>query len=632
MEEKDLIPQELPAEELPAAEMPALEIHREEIPAEEAPMEETPAEEIPAEEIPVEEAPAEEVPAEEVSVEEAPAEEAPAEEIPAVEVPAEEIPAVEVPAEEIPAVEVPAEEIPAEEAPAEEAPVEEAPVEEAPVEEAPAEEVPVEETPAEEISVQEHELLTSPELGEEITPHEAALSQPELTHPDAANAPFDLSILDDPDLDLAAELGIKEEEPAADGEYRDPDSDFEEMFAAPEQKEEVPSHDRPTRKGRPKRKKGEGFLGIPHILATVIWLTIIVAAGVTLGRMLWVCAAEVLAFGREDKVVTVTIYESDTIDDVTDKLHKAGLIRYPQLFKLYASLAVDEGEIDPGIWDLNTRYDYHALVNFMNASSSRTVISDLLIPEGYTCRQIFELLEEKKVCTAKDLEAYAASGELKDYWFLEGVERGTANCLEGFLFPDTYDFYKNSSPREVLEKLMDNFNTRFDEELQAQLPALNDHLAEMMRNDGRSEEFIAANTFTVRELIIVASMIEKETSGNAESHTIASVIYNRLFNWGGTPAYLGIDATIVYALGGKTNLTSEDLQIDSPYNTRTHVGLTPGPIANPGLASIKAALNPETTDYYFYVLNPATGKHQFSSTLEEHEGYVAQFAAAGGTE
>ena len=452
-------------------------------------------------------------------------EEALAEEIPLSEVPAEEIPVQETLVEEIPTEEVPAEEVPAEDVPAEEVPAEDVPSEEIPIEEAPTEEVP---------ETQAHEQLTAPELGEEITPHEAALSQPELTHPDAANAPFDLSILDDPDLDLAAELGIKEEEPAADGEYRDPDSDFEEMFAAPEQQEEVPSHDRPTRKGRPKRKKGEGFLGIPHILATVIWLTIIVAAGVTLGRMLWVCAAEVLAFGREDKVVTVTIYESDTIDDVTDKLHKAGLIRYPQLFKLYASLAVDEGEIDPGIWDLNTRYDYHALVNFMNASSSRTVISDLLIPEGYTCRQIFELLEEKKVCTAKDLEAYAASGELKDYWFLEGVERGTANCLEGFLFPDTYDFYKNSSPREVLEKLMDNFNTRFDEELQAQLPVLNDHLAEMMRKDGRSEEFIAANTFTVREVIIVASLIEKETASNAESYTIASVIYNRLFNWGGT--------------------------------------------------------------------------------------------------
>ena len=364
------------------------------------------------------------------------------------------------------------------------------------------------------------------------------------------------------------------------------------------------------------------------MVVTVVWLVIIVTVGVTLGRMLWICAAEVLAFGKEDKVVTVTVYESDTIEDITEKLHNAGLIQYPGLFKLYASLAVDEGEIDPGIWDLNTRYDYHALVNFMNASSTRAIVYDLLIPEGYTCQQIFQLLEENKVCTAKDLEAYAASGELKEYWFLEGVERGNANCLEGFLFPDTYDFYKNSSPREVLEKLMDNFNYRFDEELQAQISTLNDHLAELMRKDGRSEETIAASRFDIRDVVTVASLIEKETANNQESYTIASVIYNRLFNWGSTPAYLNIDASIIYAQGGFSEVI--DTGIDNPYNTYKFTGLTPGPIANPGLASLKAALAPATTNYYFYVLNPATGKHQFSTTLAEHEGYVAQFAANGG--
>ena len=122
-------------------------------------------------------------------------------------------------------------------------------------------------------------------------------------------------------------------------------------------------------------------------------------------------------------------------------------------------------------------------------------------------------------------------------------------------------------------------------------------------------------------------MIEKETASNEESPKIASVIYNRLFDWGGTPAYLNIDASIIYALDGKTDLTKEDLRVDSPYNTYLNVGLTPGPISNPGLASIKAALNPANTDYYYYVLNPATGTHQFSKTLEEHEGYVAQYNA-----
>jgi len=389
----------------------------------------------------------------------------------------------------------------------------------------------------------------------------------------------------------------------------DSDEGFDEAFNAPAPEDTIPSHNRPVRKGRPRRKKGEFLFGLPQIAVTCVWLAIILLTGVTLGRMLWVCAADVLAFGREDKMVTITVYESDTIEDITEKLHKGGLIRYPGLFGIYASLAVDEGEIQPGIWDLNTMYDYHALVNMMSPSSSREVVENVLVPEGYSCRQIFELLEEKRVCTARDLAAYAASGELNEYWFLENVERGYEYCLEGFLFPDTYDFYKNSNPRDVLEKMLDNFQYRFNEEMIAQIETLN---AE-----------VTGGTFDIHDVVIVASLIEKETAGNDESPRIASVIYNRLFNWGGTPAYLNIDASIVYALDGKTDLTAEDLKVESPYNTYTNTGLTPGAITNPGLASLKAALNPETTDYYFYVLDPAQGKHKFSETLDEHNAFIA---------
>ena len=389
----------------------------------------------------------------------------------------------------------------------------------------------------------------------------------------------------------------------------DENNGLEEPANAAADEKPVLNFDRPIRKGRPKRRKGEFLFGIPQIAVTCVWLAIILVTGVTLGRMLWVCAADVLAFGREDKMVTVTVYESDTMEDIIEKLHKNDLIRYPGLFKLYADLAVDEGEIQPGIWDLNTMYDYHALVNMMSPSSSRTVIENVLIPEGFTCRQIFELLEEKRVCTAKDLAEYAASGELKEYWFLDGMERGYEYCLEGFLFPDTYDFYKNSSPRDVLEKLLDNFEFRFNEEMRAQIDTLNAN--------------VTGGTFDIHKVVIVASMIEKETANNAESPKIASVIYNRLFNWGGTPPYLNIDASIVYALDGKTDLTAEDLRIESPYNTYTNTGLTPGAISNPGLASLKAALNPEATNFYYYVLNPAEGNHKFSTTLDEHNAFIA---------
>lgn len=400
--------------------------------------------------------------------------------------------------------------------------------------------------------------------------------------------------------------------PFRDQEFHDAFGDgeeFDEIMNAPAAEEPIPVHNRPPRKARPKRRKGDFLFGLPQLALVCVWLALILVVGVTIGRMLWACASDVLAFGREDKVVTVTVYETDTIEDITNKLYDSGLIRYRGLFKLYADLAVDEGEIGPGIWDLNTNYDYHALVNMMSPSSNRKIVEDLLIPEGYSCRQIFALLEENKICTAIDIAAYAASGELSDYWFLEGVQRGDAYCLEGFLFPDTYDFYQNSSPREVLEKLLDNFEYRFTEEMRGQIDSLNANVT-----DG---------TFSVRDVVIVASMIEKEAANSSESPAIASVIYNRLFNWGGNPPYLNIDASIVYALDGKSDLTAEDLRIDHPYNTYTNTGLTPGAISNPGLASLKAALNPDHTNYYFYVLNPATGMHKFSTTLDEHNAFIA---------
>ncbi len=380
----------------------------------------------------------------------------------------------------------------------------------------------------------------------------------------------------------------------------------------------------PVRKGRPKSKKGDGLFGLPHLLATLLWLAIIVAIGVSLGRMLWLCASDVLAFGRDDKEVTITIDSDDTIDEIAEKLHEKGLIKYPGLFKLYANIAVDDGEIAPGNYTLKTILDYHALVSSMSSSSShRAVVEDVLIPEGYSCRQIYELLEQNGICTVAELESYAASGEFQDFWFLEGVERGDKYCLEGFLFPDTYDFYANSTPREALGKMLLGFNSRIDqEEITTQLAALNQRLSDKMKANGCSEEMIAENQITLYRLLTVASLIEEETAGTSESPMIASVIYNRLAQNEVYERYLGIDAAIIYVTGDAENI---DTGIDSPYNTYIHAGLTPTPISNPGLSSINAALDFADSDYYYYVLNPETQLHQFSKTYEEHQQWIEQF-------
>jgi UPF0755 protein len=382
------------------------------------------------------------------------------------------------------------------------------------------------------------------------------------------------------------------------------------------------------RKGRPRRKGGYGLFGLPHLAATLVWLGIIVMIGTSLGRMAWVCAADVLAFGRESKQVSVTITSRDTIDDIAAKLHEADLIRYPQVFKLYAKLAVDEGDILPGTFQLDTIYDYHALVVQMGPrSSTRSVVEDLLIPEGLNCRQIFELLEQKNICTVRELEEYAATGEFSEFWFLDGLKRGDRYCLEGFLFPDTYDFYEHSTPREALGKMLLGFKARVNqEETMAALTALNERLSGMMRANGCSEAHIAENQLSLRDLLIVASLIEEETASSKESPLIASVIFNRLTEDQMYERYLNIDAAIIYATGDADNI---DTSIDHPYNTYKYAGLTPGPISNPGLDSINAVLHFEDSEYYYYVLNPETDMHQFSKTLQEHEEWVEKFRGMG---
>ena len=450
------------------------------------------------------------------------------------------------------------------------------------------------------------------------------------------------------ELAAAEELAGEEprelpETPFLDDEYKDTFGEsgealevvFSDMYQVQEKpvKKETPEKPKAREgkepKGRPKMKKGYGLLGIPHIISTVVWLAIILAIGVSLGRMLWVGITDVLAFGRESKDCVVTITENDNIDTIANKLKAAGLIKYPELFKIYADLTDAEEEISVGTFTLNTKYDYMALVNYMSDRSSIREEVEVLIPEGYTCAQIFALLEEKGVCKVADLEEYAANGEFEEYWFLEDVERGTAYCLEGYLFPDTYKFYTNDKPGRVLNKMLDNFDYRFTDIMKEKLDALNERMGKVMTKLGYSKEYVEEHKFTMRDIVIIASMIEKETANDAESYDVASVIYNRLTNAKEYP-YLNIDATIIYALGGNIDpetgktkpLTSADLKMEHPYNTYTEKGMIPGPISNPGRNSLNAALDPNETNYYFYVFNPNTGVHLFAKNAKEHDKNV----------
>ena len=482
-------------------------------------------------------------------------------------------------------------------------------------------------------------LLTTPDAGQEIGPDEHAVSSAGLVdisdlelekimqealsdkwvedaiQQESVEEPILDIFLDqeysdsavDPIVDMQAVASVEPEEPLEDEE--DDEEDDEDPNA-------------PVRKVRPKRKKGYGLFAIPQLLAVIIWFALIVVIGTSTGRLLWVCASDVLAFGRGDSEVNITITEYDDLDSIANKLYNAELIKYPQLFKLYAELtnAMEDGSIGVGKFKLYKSYDYHALVNGLSPHVAKKEEIEVMIPEGYTCAQIFALLEEKGVCTVEEMEEYACTSKFESYEFLDGVERGTKYCLEGFLFPDTYKFYINDNPRNIYHKMLSRFEDQFNSELQEHIITLNQRLSEMMRRQGYNQEYIDAHQMSLRDVVIVASMIEKESAHSGENYNISSVIYNRLTN--PEYPYLNIDATLVYALGGKSGLTAADKELDSPYNTYKYPGLTPTPISNPGLSSILAALGPADTSYYFYALDPSINEHHFSETYQQHQEFL----------
>ena len=388
----------------------------------------------------------------------------------------------------------------------------------------------------------------------------------------------------------------------------------------------------PIKKGRPKRKKGYGFFGIPHIVSTCIWLAIIIVIGVSVGRTIWACCTDLMAFGKPDQSITITVTDADFItkedgtkvadvEKIAKKLKNAGLIEYPDLFKFFVNITKKDKNISVGTFTLNSYFDYNAMVNGMAPNAPAREIVTVLIPEGYTCAQIFALLDEYDVCNLRDLEEYAAHGELANYWFLEGVSRGTKYCLEGYLFPDTYDFYTNDDAGRVLGKFLSNFDKRFTDLMKEDFEKLKERYAAMLSKNGYGSDYIAQNQMTIHKLVTLASIVEKETSSGSESFDIASVYYNRLANAKQYP-YLDADATVHYAIGDYfgqiKELTQYHLDTQSPYNTRGHQkGLPPGPIANPGIYSLYAVLDPNDTPYHYYLLNPKTGVHEFCKDDKE---------------
>lgn len=368
----------------------------------------------------------------------------------------------------------------------------------------------------------------------------------------------------------------------------------------------------------PIRQRRDGQTGC---LGGIIYFAFVLSVSIILACVGWLAASDVLALNKDPVEATVTLEKNAfteeqvlvdnedgtssqqtvrtvDLDYVAKSLKSAGIIRYKALFKFYCQFSHAATHIDPGTYELNTNYDYRALVKKMQVGSGAMVTTKVTIPEGYSMEQIFRKLEEENVCAYPDLMDAAANYQY-NYSFLDEDAIGDARRLEGFLFPDTYEFYQGMQASSAINKFLVNFHNRLTQE---------------------TIDLAQSRGLSLQQAVTVASMIEKEAANDEERAVIASVIYNRMRR----DMPLQIDSTIMYVLDehGDT-LTTEETKIDSPYNTYQNTGLPPTPIANPGAKSITAAVKPADTNYLYYALDADAGVHKFFTDYNAFTAFVA---------
>ncbi|OMD37680.1 aminodeoxychorismate lyase [Paenibacillus borealis] len=298
--------------------------------------------------------------------------------------------------------------------------------------------------------------------------------------------------------------------------------------------------------------------------------------------------------------VTFTIEKGMGSAEIASLLEDNGIIRNEMFFRGYLKWVKEGSSFKAGTYTASPGDTYDELITRLNAGDvvkEDTVV--FTIPEGFTAKQIAEKLAEAWNQPAdvflKMMNSGAGLTEVNTLKIPE--DASLRHRLEGYLFPETYELAKDSTPQEVVEAMLEQLTKKLDSipDWQAQL---------------------AERGLSLHELLTVASLVEREVVVDEERPLVAGVIYNRLKKG----QNLEIDATVQYLLDKqKERLLNKDLKVESPYNTYRNPGLPPGPIGSPGLASIQAALAPKASEYYFYVTKKdGTQGHLFGKTYKEH--------------
>jgi len=290
--------------------------------------------------------------------------------------------------------------------------------------------------------------------------------------------------------------------------------------------------------------------------------------------------------------VQLRIKGGASTSDIASSLLRAGVIRNVNGFALNSRFAGADGNLKAGVYDLTTGMSDRAVIDVLEAGPPVGYIT-VTIPEGFRLDQIAERLRKEAGISRKEFLKLAESGApyfAENHPYLAGAYK---NSLEGYLFPKTYQLREGMAAEEVIEMMLDQFDRE---------TADLDFAAAQERGLGPAE------------VVTLASMIERESKLDKERELVSSVIYNRLAKG----MRLKIDATIEYVLRDKRlRLTYADLFTKTPYNTYLHEGLPPGPISNPGLKSLQAAVAPADTQFIYYVLTGKDGSHTFTTNLAD---------------
>jgi len=294
----------------------------------------------------------------------------------------------------------------------------------------------------------------------------------------------------------------------------------------------------------------------------------------------------------------ITIVSGTTAGQLAEELQERHLIRSAWVFKFLARERQEDFKLYVGDYQLAPGMSPREMIDRLIGRSVASDTNLVTIPEGYTTKQIVELLVQKGIGSKEEYMKVVTEDEFS-YSFLKDAPKGV-HRLEGYLFPNTYDIPVTTTPHAVIDLLLRQFEKELTSEVQNQLTAMK---------------------LTVAQWVTLASLIEKEAVKEADRPLISSVLMNRLK----INQPLQIDATIQFLLETpKANLSYDDLQIPSPYNTYLHSGFPPGPIASPGHASLQAVLNPAQTEFRYYVAKK-DGYHVFAKTYAEHLKNVKEY-------